>query len=192
MSLVFRLSCTALLLVLLSSPVWAQTPGDVGTAKCREVQLAAQNAVNNVLVPPKNHGQLMKVVTRVTSPEKEAGNITAACESCIVSQFARQIPIADQKPCGPDLPPPRPECAPATCSTFIPCEQGAPATCSVPVCISTPEGQGFCVDGTTSCDQQGCTASSDCPSGEVCAINTCCGTGVCIPPEAFCPAPAPA
>lgn len=189
-----KLPLLLVLLVGLCAPAWAQAPGDVGTSECRVVQLAAQGSVQGVVSPPRNHGQLMKVVTRITSPELYKGNITEACSSCIVSQFARKVPISGQAACGPDLPPERPECAPATCATFIPCTQNEadPDVCAQPVCVSTAEGKGYCMEGATPCDGlAGCSSSSDCSTGEVCAVQTCCGRNVCVPADAFCPAPLP-
>ena len=79
---------------------------------------------------------------------------------------------------------PNPECAPATCSTFIPCLGSG---CSFPVCASTAGGGGVCVEGTTSCaGLQDCTTSADCPNAGLCAVQTCCGRPVCIPRTAFC------
>jgi hypothetical protein len=65
--------------------------------------------------------------------------------------------------------------------------------CINPVCISTPEELGFCVEGSTPClGLAPCLASTDCAEGEVCAIGTFCTypdhlNGVCIPADAFCP-----
>ena len=94
-----------------TQPGWAQggfvptlTPGDVGTQACREVQLAVQGEVGNETNPPyKNHGQYVRAATNAANPALQAGEITEACHSCIVSQFARSIPIGDQESCGPDL-----------------------------------------------------------------------------------------
>ncbi len=90
------------LLFAVTSHASAQLSGDVGTLECGDIQHDAQTAVSTG-GPYKNHGQLMKTVTRVVSPAEESGQITEECSSCIVSQFARKIPINAQKTCGPDL-----------------------------------------------------------------------------------------
>jgi hypothetical protein len=53
--------------------------------------------------PYRNHGQYVKAAAHAANPALEAGEITEACHSCIVSQFARSIPIVNQENCGPDL-----------------------------------------------------------------------------------------
>jgi hypothetical protein len=50
----------------------------------------------------RNHGAYVAAVAAIVDPELQAGNIDAECASCITSQFARGVPIADQVPCGPD------------------------------------------------------------------------------------------
>ena len=85
---------------------------------------------------------------------------------------------------------PNPECMGAMCGTFTPCNPGTP--CALPVCATTAEGGGLCIEGTTSCDGlASCATSADCLSGEICAVQSCCGVPVCIPVPAFCPAPVP-
>jgi hypothetical protein len=92
-------------------PGWAQgvfgstiPPGDEGTQACREVQLAVQGKVGDETNPPyKNHGQYVQAAAHEANPALKAGEITEGCHSCIVSQFARSIPIANQESCGPDL-----------------------------------------------------------------------------------------
>ena len=79
----------------------AELPGDVGTQACGETQLAAQSAVSSG-GPYKNHGKLVSTAAHVVSPAEKSGQITAECSSCIINQFARKIPIADQETCGPD------------------------------------------------------------------------------------------
>ena len=157
------------------------------TAACRALQKEVQEAVGNE--DPnvyRNHGQYVSRVARMVGPHVDSGEITEECASCIVSQFARRIPIEDQEPCGPDSP--NPECTGATCGTFIPCNPGT--TCPNPVCVTTAEGGGLCVEGTTPCGGLlDCTATSDCPPGSICAVQTCCDRPVCVPVEAFCPAP---
>ncbi len=80
-------------------PGWAQPAGDVGSAECGQVQLAAQTAVGGG-GPYKNRGQVVRTAANVVSPAAAAGTITKACASCIMNQFARGIPVAQQQPCG--------------------------------------------------------------------------------------------
>jgi hypothetical protein len=75
-------------------------------------------------------------------------------------------------------PGPNPECAGATCSTFVAC--AANALC---VCVRSSSGGGFCVDGSTSCSAIGnCGAAPGyaCPAGSFCAVDTCCTVPVCV------------
>jgi len=156
-------------------------------AACREAQLAVQAAVGdeNPAIY-KNHGAYVAAATAAANPFLESGQIDAECHSCIINQFARRIPIAQQTPCGPDSP--NPECQGASCGTFQACN--LPNSCTDPVCATTSEGGGLCVEGTTGCS--GLTlcpgGTSDCPAGSICVVNTCCVDPVCIPPDAFCQA----
>jgi hypothetical protein len=78
-----------------------------------------------------------------------------------------------------------PECEGATCGNFIPCSE--PDSCASPVCATTAEGPGICVDGATPCAGLApCTTSADCGPGEACAVETCCVDPVCVPASAFC------
>ncbi len=85
---------------------------------------------------------------------------------------------------------PDPECEGATCLTFIPCNE--PNLCIQPVCMTTAEGGGLCVEGQTPCaGLPPCpNGTGDCPPGWICGVETCCGGPVCIPPAAFCPSSA--
>ena len=86
--------------------------------------------------------------------------------------------------CTPEV---SPECEGATCSTFIPCNPDS--GCSAPVCATTPDRGGVCLEGATGCAGLApCATSADCPvSGSACAVDTCCGAaGVCVDPSAFC------
>jgi hypothetical protein len=79
-----------------------------------------------------------------------------------------------------------PECAGATCSTFIPCSSSN-GDC---VCVAIAGGGGICVPGSTACASlQDCGENNSCPPGSVCGINSCCGHGECIPETlaALCP-----
>lgn len=88
----------------------AQVAGDVGTFECRAVQVDAMAAVTGG-APYRNHGQLVRTAANIVSMAFEQSSITEACSSCIVSQFARRLPVELQEPCGPDA-----ECGDGICS----------------------------------------------------------------------------
>jgi len=88
------LSITMFLLV--SSQAWSL---DVGSIECGMAQKAAQDAVASG-GPYKTFGQLVKTAFQAATPYFHEGDITVECHCCIVSQFAKNIPIAEQKPCG--------------------------------------------------------------------------------------------
>lgn len=99
----------------------AQDSEDVGSAECRAVQLEAQDAVL-ADAPLLNHGseaswarvsprlvralRLARLMTaaRVVVRANKLGDISGSCAGCIISQFARRIPIEDQRTCGSDDP----------------------------------------------------------------------------------------
>jgi hypothetical protein len=167
---------------------YAQTPipGDVGTYQCRQVQIAAQQAVLDGKY--KNHGQMVSTAAKVVDNAAWVQEIiTCECASCIMHQFAQSIPIAEQEPCGPDSP--NPECEAAACGTYIPCDNlgSCPPTANTG-CIKTAEGLGVCIQDTPCAGLFDCTTSADCPDrGAVCAVSTCCGRNVCIPASQLCP-----
>jgi len=80
-------------------------------------------------------------------------------------------------------PGPNPECVGASCSTFIQCSSGNPDC----ICVTTDQG-GLCVPGSTACGGLVVcpNGTADCPTGELCAVNTCCGGPVCVPLELAC------
>jgi hypothetical protein len=159
---------------------------------CRAAQLSVQSQVGDV-TSYANHGMLMKAVAHAANVFLDSGEIDDECHSCIVSQYARRVAVADQTPCGPDAPSaPNPECSGADCSTFLPCN--IPNSCSSPVCVTTADGLGACIEGDTGCSGLSLCpgGTGDCPAGYICAVNTCCGDPVCIPPSAFCEAGAAA
>ena len=84
------------------SQALAEEPGDIGTVKCREVQLQIQDTVE-MEGPYKNHGQFVKTVVHLVKSAKKSKLITGKCASCIFTQFALRIPIEEQKACGPDI-----------------------------------------------------------------------------------------
>ena len=93
-----------------------------------------------------------------------------------------QICIANE--CEDD---PTPACAGQTCATFTGCNGRPVPECG---CTSVAEGGGFC---TTN---QGCGGlpdcpggSGDCPPGQLCLVNTCCGRPVCVDSTRLCPPP---
>jgi hypothetical protein len=77
-------------------------PGDVGSPECLSAQQSAQAAVQ-AGGPYRNHGALVSTAAKVVSRAVSAGDITEACADCIVSQFARRIPVTEQAPCGEAL-----------------------------------------------------------------------------------------
>lgn len=74
---------------------------DVTDPACRAFQLEVQAAVGDE-ADYRNHGAYLSAVSDMVKPRVAAGDIDEECASCIVSQFARRIAIADQEPCGPD------------------------------------------------------------------------------------------
>jgi hypothetical protein len=91
-------ACVGLFLAM-APQAWSQAAGDVGSVKCRQVQLEAQTAVLTG-GPYKTHGQLVSTAADVVSAAEDAGEITEACAACIMDQFARRIPIEEQTACG--------------------------------------------------------------------------------------------
>jgi len=82
--------------LLVSSQAWSQ---DVGSLQCGMAQEAAQDAVASG-GPYKTFGQMVRTVVQTATPYFHEDDITVECHGCIVSQFAKNIPIAEQKPCG--------------------------------------------------------------------------------------------
>lgn len=77
-------------------------PGDVGSAECLAVQWDAQAAVIDG-EPYNNHGKRVSTASNVVRPAVDAWEITSACASCIMHQFARRIPIDEQVACGTSI-----------------------------------------------------------------------------------------
>jgi hypothetical protein len=109
----------------------------------------------------------------------------ARCVDCLQDSDCPDGSTCNDGSCfGPD-----PECAGATCQTFIPCEGNS---CASPVCGTlssdgtTGNGGGVCVEGTTPCLGLSNCFNGDCPVGSFCAIDSCCAVPVCVPPSAFC------
>jgi len=188
---IIAVAALSTVMVTSSGGALAADDGYFGDQACREVQLDAQAAVA-AGGPYKNHGRLVSTAANVVSPAEEAGYIDEDCASCIMHQFARGDD--PQLPCGPDVPEPPdvPECSPATCETFTACNAGG--NCGDDgVCVQTDAtaSGGTCVAGSTPCDGLNLcpNGTSDCAAGEICAVQTCCGNPVCVPPAAFCFAP---
>jgi hypothetical protein len=77
-----------------------------------------------------------------------------------------------------------PECNSATCATFTQCSSGNPDCVCASVMTPTGPGVGICVPGSTQCaGLAACGGASgfECPTGSVCAVNTCCVSPVCVP-----------
>ena len=68
------------------------------TFTCGMAQLIVQEAVASG-GPYKNHGQMVKTAAHAANPYLYEGAISEECHSCIVSQFARRIPIEQQEVC---------------------------------------------------------------------------------------------
>ncbi len=78
-----------------------------------------------------------------------------------------------------------PECAAATCKTFVPCAPNPDCVCAS---LSGAGAGGVCVDGSVLCNTLVTCFDGNCPPGSVCAIDTCCINPVCVPQELFCAA----
>jgi hypothetical protein len=87
--MVFCLLCAVI------AQVPAQTP-----VTCAQLQEMVQAAVGDEdPAMYKNHGKYVSTVAKMVDPYLESGEIDSVCASCIVSQFARRIPIAEQEAC---------------------------------------------------------------------------------------------
>jgi hypothetical protein len=56
--------------------------------------------------------------------------------------------------------------------------------------VKAAEGFGSCVPSRPCPPAEECVTSADCPAGNVCAVETCCGFGICEPDNACAEAPA--
>jgi hypothetical protein len=147
---------------------------------CEEAQVATQDAVESG-GPYRNHGKLVKTAAH----EANQFDITEECHNCIVSQFARGIPIEEQEVCTDTA-------APTGCclSPSVSCEeqvteQECPSdhvwiengVCDGGVCVCdlgfTECAAGTCVD--TQSDPQNCGTC-----GNACGIDQHCDGGVCV------------
>jgi len=195
--LLFSIIAVAVLstvLVTSAGVALANDGAEPGTAACGDAQVAAQDAVE-AGGPYKNHGQMVRTAANTTSPLREDGTISEECESCIINQFARRIPIEEQELCG--------QCEPKTCGTYVSGEcvdlgLTCPefSDCDIParcvsggdnLCWKAFDGSGVCginfwCAPTTDCPE----GQSDCAVGEVCVVETCCLVNKCAPAGSFC------
>ena len=78
------------------------TTGNCVGVTCGTAKLIAQEAVASGS-PYKNQGAMVKTAAQSINAYLYEGVISEECHSCIVSQFARRIPIGEQEACGPAL-----------------------------------------------------------------------------------------
>ncbi len=160
-----------------------QEQGDIGSDVCEEAQVAAQEAVADG-EPYRNHGQMVRTAARALRPEVISAEITEECAGCIISQFARRIPIEEQETCGSDLEPELEACclADGSCADLSrdECEAqvGSPAgpdtDCTTASC---PQPEACCFSDRSCEDRTSddCEASAGTPQGEgtSCAEASC-------------------
>ena len=92
-----RCLLTITIFLLVGSQAWSQ---DVGRVECGMAQQKAQGAVM-AGEPYKKYGQMVKTAAQSINEYLYKGVISKKCHSCIVSQFAQGIPVAEQESCGP-------------------------------------------------------------------------------------------
>lgn len=86
----------------LHSLVQAQHPGDVGTSQCGGIQYVVQKSVGDE--DPKvhqDHNAYVGSVSAIINEALQKRLIAGECSGCIIDQFARRVPIANQTLCGP-------------------------------------------------------------------------------------------
>lgn len=67
-------------------------------------------------------------------------------------------------------------CLGQSCGTYtFDCDPDVPC-----ICFQTTEGYGVCIDNFL-CGGQTCSTSADCPSGQLCITDSCCGENLCVP-----------
>ena len=81
---------------------------------------------------------------------------------------------------------PDPDCAGQVCGGFIGCNPEATCPTEVTGCVTLAEGGGLCIWNIPCAGLATCTSSAECAPG-VCAVGTCCGVNICVPPAGFCP-----
>lgn len=93
-----RVILIAVFLIGFASIAHGQAPG---TSACGAMHQIVQTLVGDENPTTyKNHGAYLSAVDKLVSQAVRAGLITKECSECIVSQFARRIPIASQQLCG--------------------------------------------------------------------------------------------
>lgn len=101
-----RLLVAVALVFAFSLSIRAQGAGNVGSPQCGGVQRSVQMIIGdedpNVY---KNHGAYVSAVTAIVNQASQSGLISGQCSGCIINQFARRVPIANQTSCGPVTPP---------------------------------------------------------------------------------------
>ena len=147
--------------------VWAQ---GVGSPECLMVQLDAQAAVT-AGGPYLRHGHLVRTAAAVVDAAVVAGDIDEECASCIMNQFARGIPIAEQTACGEEA---CEVCEGDFCADQTECGEDCFNLC--------PAGGGscFCHQEISCTDATPCVTDSDCPTDWRCS-HSCCGEDMCHP-----------
>lgn len=85
----------------------AQSGKDVGSAECRQFQLAVQAALGKDVTSanPVRNDFIGALSTRLGTAVA-SGQITTACANCILDQFARRVPVTGQASCGRPEPTP--------------------------------------------------------------------------------------
>lgn len=132
------------------------------------MDLKDRTTVGETIGEHLQHSTTRRTVVKTGAKLAYAAPIVAASFSLASQRAAAAVSGAN----------PNPECAAATCTTFVECSS-TNADC---VCTSTSSGGGFCVPGSTSCTVTGdCGAGFSCPADNVCVVDTCCGRPVCVP-----------
>ena len=76
---------------------------DISTGDCVQITCAMAQSFTQEAVaagePYKNHGQMVSTAARKANSYVKEGIISKACHGCIVSQFARRIPVEEQQSC---------------------------------------------------------------------------------------------
>jgi hypothetical protein len=62
-----------------------------------------------------------------------------------------------------------PQCNGATCGSFATCNETSGC-----ICFSTSDGTGYCGVPRSCSEVQACSDTIHCPSGQICAVGTCC------------------
>ena len=88
-AMVFCLFCAVIAQVPAQDPI-----------TCGDLQALVQDSVGNEdPAVYRNQGKYVSTVAKLVDPYLESGEIDSVCASCIVSQFARRIPVEEQELC---------------------------------------------------------------------------------------------